>query len=95
MDLQSALLAIKPAITVPAPVKAPVKAKAKPKQKLPRVVAIDSFEFGRKPAIYGTKEKHSESRPPPEHEYFPERHFGGPLFTNTQTYYPFIIGKTK
>lgn len=101
MDLYSALLAVKPAIKPPAKPAKPVR-KAKPAPKadrsasarpgtLPRV-AVGSFDCGRR-EVFGTKEAHSESREPPTHEYFPERHFGGPLFSS-KPWYPFSIHRT-
>ena len=59
---------------------------------LPRV-ALGSFT-GAPAKLYGEDGRHSESRPPPEHEYYPERHFGGPLYSNVQPYYPELIHRT-
>lgn len=96
-SLQDALSGVKftpaPKIRPQKPAAAPKKPK-KPKAKLPRVVAVGSFDFGRR-EVFGTKDRHSESRPPPEHEYFPERHFGGPIYTNVKPYYPDTIHRTS
>lgn len=94
MDLQSALLAIQPAIK-PAPQVVPARqAKPRPTSGQPRRVPVATFDCGRI-EVYGSKGAHSESREPPTHEYFPERHFGGPVFTNIAPYYPELIHRTS
>lgn len=79
MDLQSALAGIRQHITPPAPRPTP-RPSPKPKQAKTRPVrrlAVGSFDFGRKAVdTTGAVGRHSESRPPPEHEpNFAERHF--------------------
>lgn len=101
--LQEALLALVAAIDAkhnftPAPQLRPAKPK-KPKvqaPKQPRRVPIETFAVARQIPAYGEMGAHSESREPPQHdEVFPERHFGGPLYSKPAPYYPFIIHRTR
>lgn len=70
------------------------KKPAKQAPKLPRRVPIETFAVAKQVQVYGEQGAHSESREPPAYDdVFPERFFGGPLYSSARPAVPFLITK--